>query len=205
MEVHFVPNYNYSLLGQYENIFSSACEKCSDLQEKYYKLDKKVKYSILNCEICKEKKKLINKKYSYYLYNSEILYIGILVTIVGNPAPPPTDCTYVIKIWQIKENEKSSCKPINLTQDESPIEFSFSSSVKGCDLDHTKKIYIQNFYKYLVDIQESNYSFKGKSSKGNYIKELKDRMNKLLSSKERETQSQCPHISKRKKGYSRYK
>lgn len=184
MEQHFNSTTNYTLLGSNTKTTINPDEECC----------------------------WCNKDYNWALQgdgsctcpsNPTVNFQAVLVTIVGTNIPAPKECTYNITIWTGIETKLNDADPSILWGVDN-IQFSISSSIY-LDCPYQKEI--KQFKLLLSNLEESVYSFKGKTNKNSYIRHFLQLINDIQHATpvNHTNDIVCPHVNKRKKGHSHVK
>lgn len=181
MEMFFTDHIGTTIAGfQQHTIDRSRCVHCSDLEYG----------DQLDCT-CPD--------------DSMAHYVMILVKVIGYPIMDrPSDATYDIQIWECDDVE-SSCTPDRFYESSPVIQMILGPSADSSDLEHTYRVPLLRYYDAIMGITQMGYDFKGVVSRSSYVKAFHVRVESLLSGREREDQSECAHISRRKKGHSHAK
>lgn len=134
-------------------------------------------------------------------------YIMVLVSVEGVPIPTkPKNTPYTIRIWQGQEilNMFSKENYDRVVYSDPEAEFMLESTDDPADMEH---LYVDICKKYCLS--EINFSllankqnFKARCPPRNYLLDFESRLTTLISSTERKTEQEAPHVSRRKKGHS---
>ena len=116
----------------------------------------------------------------------------------------PQDTTYIVRIWK-SQQQVNFLRTINLhgfIYEDATLEIPLTGSVKPEDMEHLYvdmcKTHLRNVKFKIINPKK----FKGCKPQNSYLLNLESRLKDLINSKERKTEDENPHISRRKKGHS---
>lgn len=199
MELLSYQDYSNTLLG-YHMYFRSQvlnediCEECKSIQKYYYqryKISRTPETFYSNNCICEKR----GKTY----------FVAIQIKARGNPIPTnPAQTIYEVCIWNLERPYRVECTAELLMTEKPKFQFMIDYAEQVKDLDFTNQGIIIQFYKYLTDLTESNFSFKGLVSRKSYLQDFLERIEKIKNGVPRPIQQDTEncHLVKRNKGHS---
>ena len=197
MELLSYQDYTNTLLGYHMYLRSGIleedrCPSCLQFQnDRFFKL-----YGY--CSFTQSKYCKCERKGKTHL-------IAVQVKARGNPiSTKPTQTIYEVCIWSLERPFRVECTPELLLTEKPIYQFMLDYADRDVDLDYSNRGIILQFYEYLTDITESNYSFKGAVSRKSYLRDYLERIEKIKNGVARPIQQdeENGHLARRKKGHS---
>lgn len=123
----------------------------------------------------------------------------------GKPIPKkPAETIYVITIWDLTLPTRDECGSFILYYTDATYEFIIDVADRPEDLDFSNKEQLKKYQGELSNLIQSKASFKAQTSRENYIKDFRERIETIIRTEERpqKVSEENAHITKRKKGHS---
>ena len=135
-------------------------------------------------------------------------FVAVQIKARGNPiSTKPAQTIYEVCIWSLERPFRVECTAELLMQEPPKYQFMLDYADRDVDLDYSNQGIITQFHKYLTNITESNYSFKGLVSRKSYLQDYLERIEKIKKGVPRPVQQdeENTHLGQRKKGHSHIK
>ncbi len=200
MELLSYQDYTHTLLGYHMYLRSriledDRCPSCLRFQnDRFFKL-----YGY--CSFTQSKDCKCERKGKTY-------FVAVQVKACGNPiSTKPAQTIYEVCIWILERPFRVECTAELLLTEKPKYQFMLDYADRDVDLDYSNQGLIIQFYEYLTDITESNYSFKGTTSRKSYIQDYLERIEKIKNGVPRPVQQdeENSHLGQRRKGHSHIK
>ena len=137
--------------------------------------------------------------------SGETRYVAIMVKARGKPIPKkPAETIYVITIWDLTLPTRDECGSFILYYTDATYEFIIDVADRPEDLDFSNKEQLNKYQGALSNLIQSKASFKAQTSRENYIKDFRERIETIIRTEERpqKVSEENAHITRRKKGHS---
>tara|TARA_Y100000590_G_C15560818_1_gene954684 strand:- start:157 stop:759 length:603 start_codon:yes stop_codon:yes gene_type:complete len=135
-------------------------------------------------------------------------FVAVQIKARGNPiSTKPAQTIYEVCIWSLERPFRVECTAELLLTEKPIFQFMLDYADRDVDLDYSNQGIIIQFYEYLTDITESNYSFRGVVSRKSYLQDYLERIEKIKNGVPRPIQQdeENGHLERRKKGHSHIK
>lgn len=200
MELLSYQDYTNTLLGYHMYLRSGILEEDRCITCKKFKQDRYYKIFGYNFFSSDRDCKCLRRGKTYF--------IAAQVKARGNPiSTKPAQTIYEVCIWSLERPFRVECTAELLLTEKPIFQFMLDYADRDVDLDYSNQSIINQFYKYLIDITESNYSFRGVVSRKSYLQDYLERIEKIKNGVPRPIQQdeENGHLERRKKGHSHIK